>query len=51
VDLKAVLRNEAGNIEDLKSAILAAMAIKPERHHFDLRGEPVILRYMNATGG
>jgi cyclic pyranopterin phosphate synthase len=51
VDLKAVLRNEAGNIGDLKSAIVAAMAIKPERHHFDLRGEPVILRYMNATGG
>jgi cyclic pyranopterin phosphate synthase len=51
VDLKAVLRNESSDIEELKSAIVAAMAIKPERHHFDLQGEPIILRHMNATGG
>jgi hypothetical protein len=25
--------------------------IKPEKHHFDLDGEPQILRFMNATGG
>lgn len=51
VDLKAVLRIEASDIEELKSAIVAAMAIKPERHHFDLQGQPIILRHMNATGG
>ncbi len=51
VDLKAVLRTEANGIEALKSAIVASMAIKPERHHFDLKAEPMILRHMNATGG
>jgi cyclic pyranopterin phosphate synthase len=27
------------------------MAIKPERHHFDLGDEPQILRFMSVTGG
>lgn len=51
VDLKAVLRANPGAIEPLQMAIIAAMAIKPERHHFDLDEEPQIVRFMNMTGG
>jgi len=51
VDLRAVLRHPRYTLEDLKQAIVAAMAIKPERHHFGLRGEPEIVRFMNMTGG
>lgn len=51
VDLKRVIRAHPGDRERLRSAINAAMALKPERHHFDLRAQPVILRHMNTTGG
>ena len=52
VDLKSVLRDGAGDDEHLKQVIRSAMAIKPERHEFDLAApQPVILRHMNLTGG
>ncbi len=51
VDLKQVLRRYPGDREKLCQAIVSAMAIKPERHHFDLVERPVIFRHMNATGG
>lgn len=51
VDLRAVIRDSGGDLPVLKNAIVAAMAIKPERHHFDLQGEPQIVRFMNMTGG
>lgn len=51
VDLKRVIRANPGNIEVLKQAIIDAMAIKPQGHDFNLRGEPQIMRYMNMTGG
>jgi cyclic pyranopterin phosphate synthase len=35
----------------LRQAIVQAMDLKPERHHFDLNAQPVIIRHMNATGG
>lgn len=50
-DLRAVLRESGGDIAVLKNAIVAAMALKPERHHFDLHTEPQIVRFMNMTGG
>jgi cyclic pyranopterin phosphate synthase len=50
-DLRAVIRESGGDLPTLKNAIVAAMAIKPERHHFDLQGEPQIVRFMNMTGG
>jgi cyclic pyranopterin phosphate synthase len=49
-DLRAVLRGGDGH-EGLKAAIIAAMARKPERHHFDNGSEPDIVRFMSATGG
>lgn len=51
VDLKAVLRANPGNMEVLKQTIINAMLIKPEKHEFNIHEQPVILRYMNMTGG
>jgi GTP 3',8-cyclase len=51
VDLKRVLRSHPGDTETVKKSIVAAMAIKPEKHEFDLQAKPVIFRHMSATGG
>jgi cyclic pyranopterin phosphate synthase len=51
VDLRALLRDEAVDDEDLQQAIVDAMDLKPEKHHFDLNGQPDIVRFMNTTGG
>jgi len=51
VDLMPILRGQPEQIEPLKQAIVAAMALKPEKHYFDLHEQPQILRFMNATGG
>lgn len=50
VDLRAVLRG-GGGPPALREAIVAAMALKPERHHFDLNEPPQVVRFMNMTGG
>ncbi|KZX81388.1 cyclic pyranopterin phosphate synthase [Oleiphilus sp. HI0009] len=50
-DLKQVIRQTNGDIDALKTAIIKALDLKPERHHFDLNYDPQILRFMNATGG
>ncbi len=51
VDLRAVVRAHPGDKERLKATIIDAMALKPERHEFDLSEEPQIIRFMNMTGG
>ena len=51
VDLRAILRRPDFSPDMLKTAIVQAMAIKPERHHFDNADEPQIVRFMNTTGG
>ena len=51
VDLMPILRGHPGEVEPLKQAIIASMALKPEKHYFDLHEKPQILRFMNATGG
>ncbi len=51
VDLRGVLRGSSGGMAALKQAIIDAMAIKPERHHFDLDAAPQVVRFMNMTGG
>ncbi len=50
VDLKTPLRQNESDAA-LKKTILQSMNIKPEKHEFDLREQPQILRFMNATGG
>ncbi|PZN77835.1 MAG: GTP 3',8-cyclase MoaA [Candidatus Methylumidiphilus alinenensis] len=51
VDLKQVLRANPTDLGKLKSAIVGAMQIKPEKHEFDLAEKPLIFRHMSATGG
>lgn len=51
MDLKRVLRANPTDDARVRRAIVDAMAIKPRGHDFDLRGQPVILRHMNVTGG
>ena len=51
VDLRAVLRAKDYTLDNLKQCIVDAIAIKPERHHFDNANEPQIVRFMNTTGG
>lgn len=51
VDLKKVLRANPNNLNKLKQTIVAAMQIKPEKHEFNLKEQPVILRHMNVSGG
>lgn len=51
IDLKRVLRAHPGDMAKLKHAIVKSMSLKPERHHFDIKAQPLIFRHMNATGG
>ncbi|MEL0616717.1 GTP 3',8-cyclase MoaA [Cobetia marina] len=51
LDLRAIMRRDPGNIEPLKAAIIEAMHLKPERHHFTTDGDVQIVRFMNMTGG
>jgi GTP 3',8-cyclase len=51
VDLRGVLRAQGYTLAKLKKTIIDAMAIKPERHHFNLGATPDIVRFMNVTGG
>ncbi|HYE37009.1 GTP 3',8-cyclase MoaA [Methylocaldum sp.] len=51
VDLKRILRANPGDMDKLKNAIVDSMAIKPERHYFDIKVQPVIFRHMSVTGG
>ena len=51
VDLKAVVRENPGDMSILKQTIIKAMQLKPEKHEFDIHERPIILRHMSATGG
>ncbi|WP_166258192.1 GTP 3',8-cyclase MoaA [Marinobacter salicampi] len=50
-DLRRVLRAHPVDDIKLKQAIVDAMDLKPERHHFNTNGDVQILRFMNMTGG
>ena len=51
VDLREGLRRYPGDKERLKTTIIQAMDLKPERHEFDHSNTPDIVRFMNMTGG
>ncbi len=51
IDLKAILRSPDFTTKKLKQAIIESMEIKPEKHEFNVKEQPIILRYMNMTGG
>lgn len=51
MDLRDVIRRNPGDIEKLRASLIEAMKLKPKSHEFNVNVEPVILRYMNMTGG
>lgn len=51
VDLRSILRAHPGQSLPLHQAIIEAIALKPQGHHFNVVHSPKILRYMSATGG
>src|SRR5690606_27850742 len=53
IDLKSLLRSTPPLQQQsaLEEAIIQAIGLKPEQHHFDLNSEPDIIRFMNSTGG
>ncbi|WP_110599307.1 GTP 3',8-cyclase MoaA [Salinicola lusitanus] len=51
VDLRETLRRYPGQLQPLKEQIVAAMDLKPERHHFSTDGDVQVVRFMNMTGG
>lgn len=51
IDLKEILRSPNFSSENIKQAIIDSMEIKPEKHEFNVKEQPIILRYMNMTGG
>lgn len=51
LDLRHLMREAGADDAALRAAIIAAMQLKPERHHFDLNEPPQIVRFMSMTGG
>lgn len=51
MDLRSILRQNPDDVTSLRDAIIKAMDLKPEKHHFNLDDEPQIVRFMNMTGG
>ena len=51
LDLRSVLRAENASADTLRDAIVRAIDLKPEKHHFTHSDEPDIVRFMSATGG
>lgn len=51
VNLKNIIRTSSNTTKKLKQVIINSMQIKPKKHEFTLKEQPVILRYMNTTGG
>jgi len=50
LDLRELLRGGATN-DELQEAIINALQLKPERHHFDLANDVEVVRFMSETGG
>lgn len=51
VDLKQVIRDSGNDLQAVKQAIIAAIAIKPKGHDFNVHEQPIIMRHMSVTGG
>ncbi|WP_068830696.1 GTP 3',8-cyclase MoaA [Pseudomonas sp. BMS12] len=51
LDLKALLRRHPGDSERLRAALIEALRLKPERHHFEADQQVQVVRFMSMTGG
>ena len=51
LDLKALMRAHPGDSQRLREALVAALQLKPERHHFQQDEQVQVIRFMSMTGG
>lgn len=51
LDLKALIRSHPGDSERLRQALVDALQLKPERHHFEADSQVQVVRFMSMTGG
>lgn len=51
IDLKKLLRKKPTDKSIIKNAVINSIRNKPKEHFFELKEQPVILRFMSHTGG
>jgi len=51
LDLKDLMRSHPGDSQRLRQALVDALQLKPERHHFRADEQVQVLRFMSMTGG
>ena len=51
LDLKNLMRAHPGDSQRLRDALLNALRLKPERHHFETDEQVQVVRFMSMTGG
>lgn len=51
LDLKSLIRRHPGDAGRLRAALIDALRLKPERHHFEANQQVQVVRFMSMTGG
>lgn len=51
LDLRSLMRAHSGDSERLREALVGALQLKPERHHFETDEQVQVIRFMSMTGG
>ncbi|EIK52004.1 molybdenum cofactor biosynthesis protein A [Stutzerimonas stutzeri TS44] len=51
LDLKSLMRAHPGDTERLRNALVDALQLKPEMHHFNTDDQVQVVRFMSMTGG
>lgn len=51
LDLKSLMRAHPGDAVRLRSALVDALQLKPEKHHFNTDDQVQVVRFMSMTGG
>ncbi|MGE8497836.1 MAG: GTP 3',8-cyclase MoaA [Pseudomonas sp.] len=51
LDLKRLVRAHPGDTARLRQALVEALRLKPERHHFAADAQVQVVRFMSMTGG
>ncbi|WP_070888272.1 GTP 3',8-cyclase MoaA [Pseudomonas sp. D2-3] len=51
LDLRSLMRAHPCDSERLREALVGALQLKPERHHFETDEQVQVIRFMSMTGG
>ena len=51
LDLKSLMRRHPGDRERLREALVDALQLKPQMHHFNTDDQVQVVRFMSVTGG